>query len=266
MKKSINPQDIKLIFFDIDDTLRVKDTGYMPPSIKDAIGKLQEKGIGVGIASGRAMYGVVPEIMALAPDYFVMINGQYVCDKAGNVLYSNAIDKEDIAAFVAWAYSVGIDYGMVGADQRAVSSWTPLVADALEVVYGTVQEDPLLYKRYDVYQLWTFSDEQVEQTMPQSLLERLKVIRWHEHSCDLLPINGSKAAGIEVILQQLGLSSDNIIVFGDGLNDIEMFDHAGFAVAMGNAHEEAKKAADFVTKDLSADGVAYALKTLGLID
>jgi len=262
----MKPEDIKMIFFDIDDTLRVKDTGYMPPSVNEAITKLRAKNIAVGIASGRAMYGVVPEIMALAPDYFVMINGQYVCNSDGDVLYSNPITTDDIESFIAWSDKHNLSYGMVGAEDCAVSSWTPLVADAMEVVYGKVQEDPLFYEKHDVYQLWSFSAEQLEATIPLTIQNRLKVIRWHAHSCDLLPIDGSKAAGINVILQKLGLTKDNIIVFGDGLNDIEMFQYAGFSIAMGNGHEAAKRAADFVTSDLMADGVLHALKTLKLVD
>jgi len=265
MKKTINPQDIKLIFFDIDDTLRVKDTAYMPPSVNEAIHKLRTRGIEIGIATGRAMYGIAPEILALNPDYFVTINGQYVSDRVGDVLDSNPIAPEVIDAFIVWSNEHGLEYGMVGADNCAVSRWTPLVADAMTVVYGRVDEDPYFHQNNVVYQLWTFSAEQLEDTIPQALLEHVKVIRWHEHSCDLLPINGSKAEGIDVIVQKRGLNKDNVLVFGDGLNDIEMFAYAGFSVAMGNAHEVVKAAADFVTKDLLDDGVLHALKTLDLI-
>jgi len=266
MKKTIDVADIKMIFFDIDDTLRVKDTGYMPLSVQEAIAKLQAKGIKIGIATGRGMYGIVPEIKALKPDYFVTINGQYVTDCDGHVLYSNPIANRDIKNFITWAEIQKIEYGMLGAADRAVSAWTPVVDDAMRVVYGKIEADPLFYERQAVYQLWTFSTEQVEDTMPTDLLEHLKIIRWHKNSCDLLPINGSKAAGIEVILQLLGLTKDNIIVFGDGLNDIEMFEYAGFSVAMGNAHKEAKASADFVTKDLVDDGILHAVKVLGLIE
>ncbi|HFR3686646.1 TPA: HAD hydrolase family protein, partial [Streptococcus suis] len=55
---------IKIVFFDIDDTLRVKNTGYIPESIQQVFNSLKEKGILTGIASGRTPYGLVPEIKA----------------------------------------------------------------------------------------------------------------------------------------------------------------------------------------------------------
>ncbi len=57
-KTKYKAKKIKAVFFDIDDTLRVKDTGYMPPSILKVFKALKDKGIVVGIASGRARYGV----------------------------------------------------------------------------------------------------------------------------------------------------------------------------------------------------------------
>lgn len=53
-KTKYKAKKIKAVFFDIDDTLRVKDTGYMPPSILKVFKALKDKGIVVGIASGRA--------------------------------------------------------------------------------------------------------------------------------------------------------------------------------------------------------------------
>ncbi|EQC73777.1 Peptidyl-prolyl cis-trans isomerase [Streptococcus sp. HSISS3] len=71
----------KIVFFDIDDTLRVKKTGYIPESIKAVFKGLKEKGILTGIATGRGYYGVVEEIRDLEPDYFVTINGTYVINR-----------------------------------------------------------------------------------------------------------------------------------------------------------------------------------------
>ena len=54
------------------------------------------------------------------------------------------------------------------------------------------------------------------------------------------------------------------MAFGDGGNDISMLKHAGIGVAMGNASEEVKKSADFVTASVDEDGVALMLKRMGL--
>lgn len=66
---------VKIVFFDIDDTLRAKETGLIPESVKDVFHQLKEKGIRTGIATGRGIFGVVPEIMDLKPDFLVTLNG-----------------------------------------------------------------------------------------------------------------------------------------------------------------------------------------------
>ena len=65
---------IKIVFFDIDDTLRNSKTGFIPASIPTVFKQLREKGILTGIASGRGIFGVVPEIRELKPDFFVTLS------------------------------------------------------------------------------------------------------------------------------------------------------------------------------------------------
>ena len=59
-KLKYKAKKIKIVFFDIDDTLRVKETGFIPESIKVVFKQLREKGILTGIAYGRGIFGVVP--------------------------------------------------------------------------------------------------------------------------------------------------------------------------------------------------------------
>ena len=80
-KPKYKAKKTKIVFFDIDDTLRVKKTGYIPESIKAVFKGLKEKGILTGIATGRGYYGVVEDIRDLEPDYFVTINGTYVINR-----------------------------------------------------------------------------------------------------------------------------------------------------------------------------------------
>ena len=62
-----------------------------------------------------------------------------------------------------------------------------------------------------------------------------------------------------------GISQKDTVAFGDGPNDFDMIEYAGIGVAMGNAVEALKRRADFVTKGIDEDGVAYAMEELGLI-
>ena len=80
-KIKIQGKEDQIVFFDIDDTLRNSKTGFIPTTIPTVFKQLREKGILTGIASGRGIFGVVPEIRELKPDFFVTLNGAYIEDK-----------------------------------------------------------------------------------------------------------------------------------------------------------------------------------------
>ena len=257
---------IKIIFFDIDDTLRNSKTGFVPTTIQTIFQQLREKGILTGIATGRGIFGVVPEIKALKPDFFVTLNGAYIEDKKGNVIYSNKIARDKVEEYIAWTKEVGIDYGLVGSHEAKLSRRTEMISQAIDPIYPDLEVDPDFYQKEDIYQMWTFEDQGDDLTLPENLSSTLRLVRWHEHSSDVVPISGSKAAGVAKVVDQLGLKPENVMVFGDELNDLELFDYAGISVAMGISHEKIKEKADYITKTLEEDGIFDALEGFGMVE
>ena len=257
---------IKIIFFDIDDTLRNSKTGFVPSTIPTVFKQLRDKGILTGIATGRGIFGVVPEIKALKPDFFVTLNGAYIEEKKGNVIYSNKIAKDKVEEYIAWTKEVGIDYGLVGSHAAKLSRRTEMISQAIDPIYPDLDVNPDFYQKEDIYQMWTFEDQGDDLTLPESLASTLRMVRWHEHSSDVVPISGSKAAGVAKVVDQLGLKPENVMVFGDGLNDLELFDYAGISVAMGISHDKIKEKADYTTKTLEEDGIFDALEGFGMVE
>ena len=257
---------IKIIFFDIDDTLRNSKTGFVPSTIPTAFKQLRDKGILTGIATGRGIFGVVPEIKALKPDFFVTLNGAYIEDKKGNVIYSNKIAKDKVEEYITWTKEVGIDYGLVGSHAAKLSRRTEMISQAIDPIYPDLEVDPDFYQKEDIYQMWTFEEQGDDLVLPDTLASTLRMVRWHEHSSDVVPISGSKAAGVAKVVDQLGLKPENVMVFGDGLNDLELFDYAGISVAMGVSHEKIKEKADYITKTLEEDGILDALAGFGMVE
>ena len=257
---------IKIIFFDIDDTLRNSKTGFVPTTIPTIFQQLREKGILTGIATGRGIFGVVPEIKALKPDFFVTLNGAYIEDKKGNVIYSNKIARDKVEEYIAWTKEVGIDYGLVGSHAAKLSRRTEMISQAIDPIYPNLEVDRDFYQNEDIYQMWTFEEQGDDLTLPDSLASTLRMVRWHEHSSDVVPISGSKAAGVAKVVDQLGLKPENVMVFGDGLNDLELFDYAGISVAMGISHDKIKEKADYITKTLEEDGIFDALEGFGMVE
>lgn len=257
---------IKIIFFDIDDTLRNSKTGFIPSTIPTVFQQLREKGILTGIATGRGIFGVVPEIQELKPDFFVTLNGAYIEDKKGNVIYSNKIARDKVEEYIAWTKEVGIDYGLVGSHEAKLSRRTEMISQAIDPIYPDLEVDPDFYQKEDIYQMWSFEDQGDDLTLPESLASTLRLVRWHEHSSDVVSISGSKAAGVAKVVDQLGLKPENVMVFGDELNDLELFDYAGISVAMGISHEKIKEKADYTTKTLEEDGIFDALEGFGMVE
>ena len=90
------------------------------------------------------------------------------------------------------------------------------------------------------------------------MCSNVRGVRWHPAFTDLIPADGGKAVGMQVMLEHFGWTKDNAIAFGDGGNDVDMLRFAGIGVAMGNATDEPKAAADYVTDSVDDAGIANA--------
>ena len=194
------------------------------------------------------------------------MNGAYIEDKKGNVIYSNKIAKDKVEEYITWTKEVGIDYGLVGSHAAKLSRQIEMISQAIDPIYPDLEVDPDFYQKEDIYQMWTFEEQGDDLVLPDTLASTLRMVRWHEHSSDVVPISGSKAAGVAKVVDQLGLKPENVMVFGDGLNDLELFDYAGISVAMGVSHDKIKEKADYITKTLEEDGIFDALEGFGMVE
>ena len=89
--------------------------------------------------------------------------------------------------------------------------------------------------------------------------------RWHPLFADIIHRNISKANGLEEIAKALDLQHEETMAFGDGGNDIPILHKAGIGVAMGNASDDVKAQADYITTSVDEDGVWNALRQFKLI-
>ncbi|MOA02980.1 putative bifunctional phosphatase/peptidyl-prolyl cis-trans isomerase [compost metagenome] len=124
--------------------------------------------------------------------------------------------------------------------------------------------NPDFWKTDSIYQVFLHCENQDEH-LYDDLHTELKLIRWHPQAIDVLPAGGSKAQGIEALLEVLGLTAADAVAFGDGLNDKEMLETVGFGVAMGNSHPELLPFADYVTTHVDEQGIRNGLIKAGLL-
>ncbi len=115
-----------------------------------------------------------------------------------------------------------------------------------------------------IYQLLAFFGKDKEKEL-MKVLPDCEPTRWNPLFTDIVPKGSSKRVGIMKMSDYFGISEKEIIAFGDGGNDIQMLEYAGLGIAMGNAAEEVKQSADYVTSDVDEDGIAKALIHFGLL-
>ena len=93
--------------------------------------------------------------------------------------------------------------------------------------------------------------------------DQIGVFKSEPYFLELVPKEIDKAASLDKLLHAIGIQTDECIAFGDGFNDISMIRYAGLGIAMSNAAEPVKKAADYITASNDDDGIARMLTRMG---
>lgn len=255
----------KMIVFDIDGTLLGSNKKVLPSTLHSLV-KLKEQGHQLFLATGRSLLFTKPVIQELGFENYILCNGA-VGFVGHQQIFANPLDKEELTNFFKKTNQQRIDTAVVTLDNIHRTSAFDLekMTNAMDAFGEPVPS----YKEIDlqdepVYQALAFYDQTIDHTFDHKF-EKFSFIRWHEDSVDVVPHDGSKAATILEISQRLGFQNENIVSFGDGLNDREMLAHSGVGIAMGNAAAETKSCADLVTDTNDNDGIYKALKKLSLI-
>lgn len=254
----------KLIFFDIDGTL-VDHEKKIPSSTKQAIADLQQAGHEVVIATGRGPFMLKEVSSELKIESYVSFNGSYVVYN-GEVVYSHAIDPKrlDELSQITIANKHPLVF-MTSEGMRTSTHQTAYLDDADEALKRRLPPlEPDYYKGREIYQCLLYCKEEDIGCYKENFPE-FGYIRWHLYGSDLLPPGGSKARGIQALIERAGFKDEDVYAFGDGLNDLEMLQYVHHSVAMGNAPDTVKQAARYVTKDVAEDGIMHGLKMLGLL-
>ncbi|WP_411843330.1 Cof-type HAD-IIB family hydrolase [Salinicoccus sp. HZC-1] len=254
-----------IIFFDIDGTLLDTDK-KLPDSAKRAVAQLKADGHIVAIATGRAPFMYEDLRKELGIETFVSCNGQYVVLE-GEVIYQNPLHKEDLVAMTEEA--LGNDHPVVYLSDEDMMSNVPEHEYINEGIASlklgiTPGHDPDYHNGRDLYQTLLFVPEGEEQQYVEKY-DSFDFIRWHPVSLDVIPKGGSKANGIAKVIDELGFPPERQYAFGDGPNDLEMLNTVHNSYAMGNAKDEVKSHAKYITKHVNDDGVEHGLRMAGLI-
>ncbi|ABK90114.1 Cof-type HAD-IIB family hydrolase [Francisella tularensis subsp. novicida] len=259
----------KAFFFDIDGTLVYENQGKLFVSERNiqAIKNLRKQGYKTFIATGRTQGFIPSAVLELPMDGFITANGSVV--RVGDKLvYEKLFPQSAIDSVLEFCEKHNHDWLFEG-EYAYVNN---LESEDLGYFYDNVivNKDKII-TTHNLYNVTIYNalvlGRNVDVVALQHTLGNDYVTAPHnEHGyVDCYLAGHTKADGIDKVVEYLGLEEYETYAFGDGNNDLEMFDRVDVAIAMENASSQLKEKADLITKTNYNDGIYYALVKLGLI-
>ncbi len=269
--------EIKLIALDLDGTTLRKGS-VLSERTRHTLEEAIDKGVHVVVATGR-VFSALPEAIfdIKGLEYIITSNGAHITRlKDMEQIYCDYPDEEaieNVAEFLAERKEFPVEVFTCGKAyiDRAVyedvrdngseymdANYIVRTRTPVNDIYGFLKEHRREIENINIH----FSDFEYKAEV-KKLLNQNKEITVTSSMPHNLEIGGkttSKAKAIAALCEMLGIDEENVLAAGDSPNDEAMIKTAGIGVAMGNAEDEVKECADFVTLTNQEDGVAYAVE------
>lgn len=269
--------EIKLIALDLDGTTLKKGAVLSEPT-RDTLERAIKRGVHVVIATGRVFSALPESIFDIEGlEYVITSNGAHITRlKDMKRIYSDypsETSMEEVRDVLAARREYPIEVFTDGAayiDRRVYEDVKENGSDYMDASYIARTRTPVA----DIYEFLTDNKNQIEninihfssfedKAKLKKVLAKVSGITVTSSMPHNLEIGGrttSKASAIASLCRLLNIKEKNVMAVGDSPNDEAMIKAAGVGVAMGNAEEEVKACADFITLSNGEDGVAYAVE------
>ena len=276
----------KLIFIDIDGTLFNHKKDDIPESAKEAILNAKSKGHKIFLSTGRPYADIDKEILDFPLDGMIVSCGAvvYVENKP---IYCKTYPQKELINLIQFMLVNNIGFSLDGIHKNYLSEEAFICLSGLmfknnedsELSRAMMAKNNCFpfeeMKEQDLKEvvkisIFTKNKESCEKLF-QKIPDSLTGFMYKNYHLDLyngeISIKGiTKATGLKQITSYLNKAIEDTVAIGDSLNDLDILQAAGLSICMGNGADECKKVADFTTKDISDDGLAYALKHFNLAD
>lgn len=260
----------KIIVLDIDGTLTNSKKEISPATLEGLI-DIQSRGYKVVLASGRPTPGITPlaKQLKLADygSYILAYNGGRIIDcRTGETIYQKTLPADCLPILLENAKEAGV--GLVTYEDEAVISGTEtnqyMEIEAKIVNLPIKKVDNFCeYVNFPVNKCLMTGEPEAIAAMEEKLKKifngYINIFRSEPFFLEIVPPGVDKAHSLLKLLNSIGLTNKEMICCGDGFNDISMISIAGLGVAMENAQESVKEAADYITKSNDDDGVLYVI-------
>lgn len=266
----------KLVCIDMDGTL-LDERGEITKENKEALQKLSDKGIRIAITTGR-MHKFVKAFSKMIGIEVILItsNGASIALTPEEAPFYNEVMKgdalrqfytcakhHDVKIHFTTANGIILDYELP-ADHiyHGINKGIPK-EEQIELV--NMKDFEEAFKTYDGQIIKALCIHETDQNTLDNLREELEqfgdyeIVSSWKNNIEVMPKGMSKGNAVKKLAQKLNISLEEVVCMGDSENDLSMLQIAGLAVAMGNAREDIKAAADYVTATNNESGVAKAI-------
>ena len=254
-----------MIASDMDGTL-LDTQGELNPEFFQLFKELRKHGIQFAAASGRQYHNLKKLFSEIDHDLiYISDNGSYICDR-GQVRQVQPMPYEQVCELIHHSRKLDNIFAMLCSEKHGyVENGDPVFLRYLHRFYTdlkvvddltSITDEPLI--KFSVCDFKGSKENCYPHFQPWS--DRLQVKISGPHWMDITHLDANKGHAIELLQKEYGISPQQTMVFGDNFNDLEMLQAAYYSYAMGNAHEDIKRAARFVARPNSEGGVIEVLK------
>lgn len=261
----------KLIALDMDGTLLTSDK-KVSESNEAAIKAAEKKGVKIVLASGRPLAGLtryLEELDLLKGDDFVLsFNGGLVQNtKTGEIVSKVSLKGADLKYIYEISKSLNINIHAFSAKEGLIapkaSQYTEYEA-TLNGIDFTIKDFSEVDDDEDIIKVMMIDPQEMLdpaiEKLPNEVYEKYSVFKSAPFFLEFTNKEVDKGLGLKRLGEHLGIKQEEIIACGDAGNDLSMVKYAGLGVAMGNATDEVKEAAEFITSSNDEDGIALVIE------
>lgn len=253
-----------ICFFDLDGTL-LNGYSQVDTEVAEVIRQLRENQILPVIATGRSIIEVEDVMKKANIDSIICLNGQYI-QVAGEKVYEKTFKPAFIKQVIDFAESLGHELSFYNPFHFWSTKHTEVMKKAYEVIHSDCPDEmPTQYEKETVNMLLLLSDEPEKDSLYIEKFPELTYFRNSPFSVDTISAGNSKGVGVKRLLETLHIEDLPTYAFGDGRNDIPLLKTVEHPVAMGNAVNELKEIAEYITADNTKGGLIQALHHYHLI-
>lgn len=270
--------DIKLIAIDLDGTL-LNSEGKIPRENKKAIQAAKEKGVQVVLCTGRplrAMTHLLEEANLMAEeDIVITYNGGLIQkSKTGEIISERTHNREESIDIYQLGEKLQLPVNFIDLDYI----YEPPYPEGAESIYMTAHQNVPKERALKLTDLnmddlppdfkinkvvMSRPAEEIDAAIPKipsEYYEKYNIYKSQAFILEVLPLKVDKGFSMRLLGEDLGLEKNQIMGIGDQENDLSLVENAGLGIAMENAIDSVKEAADYITYSNDHHGVAHAIE------